>query len=221
MKSAEIEGVRLFATKWIDDRSVHILSTLSAGDSSGTITRYDRKVQKHETITVPGAILDNNSHMGHVDEINSYLGRFRMTTQTRKRAHIKIFLHFVNIKYRDDALMLKEPKKEIRSLFDFKLEVAYGLTMRGTNLKQGGRRSDLQKELDRRAQKKSTTLLPTVDIRLDITGHWPAVAKERGPSCTIPACTSRPKTYCVKCNTYLCINQHNCFMAFPNVEFQF
>ena len=135
MKSAEIEGVRLFATKWIDDRSVHILSTLSAGDSRGTITRYDRKVQKHETITVPRAILDNNSHMGHVDEINSYLGRFRMTTQTRKRAHIKIFLHFVNIKYRDDALMLKEPKKEIRSLFDFKLEVAYGLTMCGTNLK--------------------------------------------------------------------------------------
>ena len=177
---------------------------------------------------MPRAILDYNTHMGHVDEINSYLGRFRMTTQTRKRAYKKIFLHFVNImatnawlKYRDDALMLKEPKKEIRSLFDFKLEVAYGLANCGTSLKQGGRRSELQNELDRRAQKKSTTLLHTVDIRLDNTGHWPAVAKERGPRCKIPTCTSRPKTYCVKCNTYLCIYQHNCFMAFHSVEFQF
>ena len=76
------------------------------------------------------------------------------------------------LKYRDDALVLKEPKKDIWSLFDFKFEVAYGLKKCGTSLKQGGgRRSELQKELDRRAQKKSTTLLPTMDIRLDNTGH--------------------------------------------------
>ena len=55
--------------------------------------------------------------MGRVDDINSYLGRFR-TTQNRKRAYIKIFLRFVNImatnaqlKYQDYALMLKDPKK--------------------------------------------------------------------------------------------------------------
>ena len=134
VKSTEIEGVRLFATKWIDNRSVHILSTFSAGDPSGYITRYDRKVQKHETITVPRAILDYNTHMGHVDEINSYLGRFRMTTQTRKRAYIKIILNFVNImatnawlKYRDDALMLKEPKKKLDhlSISNLKSRMAY------------------------------------------------------------------------------------------------
>ena len=85
---------------------------------------------------------------------------------------------------------------------------AYGLANCGTSLRQVGRRSELQKELDRTAQKKNTTtFVPNVDVRLDKTGHWPAVAAERGTRCKIPTCSSRPKTYCVKCKMYLCLNQ--------------
>ena len=90
-------------------------------------------------------------------------------------------------------------KEKNPTIFDLKLEVIYGHANFAITLKRIGRPSKLEKELDRRSQKKNnSTFVPALDDRLDNTGHWPAAAEEQGPRCKIPTCSSPPNTSCGK-----------------------
>ena len=85
------QNITLFATQWWDNKPVTLLSTFISGSPEGSVKRYDRANQKYLNIASPACIAVYNKHLGHVDEINSYLDRFRATTHCRARAYLKFF----------------------------------------------------------------------------------------------------------------------------------
>ena len=220
-KTAEINGVNLFATTWIDNKPVHLLSTFSGSETEIQVERFDRLFKQFIAVPAPSVIRAYNTHMGYVDEINSYLARFRMTTHCRARAYLKIFFHFINIavtnawiEYRRDCDDVHEPERERMSLHDFKADVATSLMQTNVTRKHFGRKSLIEEELKKK--RGPITNAPPQAVRTDNIGHWPGLGP-RGPRCKVPSCDAKPLTMCTKCNVYLCINAKNCFVTFHNV----
>ena len=119
-KTMKIQEIQLFATQRFDNKPVTVLSTFCAGEPEITLRRYDRVSKTHLAAQAPQSISLYNKHMGYVDEINSYLDRFRVTTHFQTRAHLKIFLNFVKIiakncwdQYSRDAERKGEGKKKL------------------------------------------------------------------------------------------------------------
>lgn len=70
------EGVEFAATSWKDNKQVLLLSTYVGAEPVGAINRYDKKLKKSVSISCPKAIHEYNAHMGGVDTMDSYLGRY-------------------------------------------------------------------------------------------------------------------------------------------------
>ena len=223
-KSATFTGVKLFAVRWLDNKEVTLLSSFVASSPGIEVNRYNRTEKKYETVKAPGIVKAYNTHMGYVDEINSYLGRFGMTTHCRSRAYIKIFLHFLNIiatnawiLYRRDCEDVREAKKNVLNLFDFKANLASALCKVEIKTSTPKRKAqNMENELKmQRKRGGPKTSLPVKDVRQDGMNHWPAIGN-RGPRCKNPLCDAKPTTYCTKCNVHLCITARNCFYDFHN-----
>ena len=220
-----MDGINVYAVQWIDNKPVTLLSTFKAAEPLSEVTRYD-KVKKSKTqVTTPAIVSSYNTHMGYVDEVNSYLGRYKVTCQSRSRYYLKIFHHFLNImvtnswsKYRRDAEICKEEQKDILSLYDFKASVSQSLLKVGTCKSQVGRKSAIEHEyLVKQKCGGRKTVLPPQDVRLDNVGHWPT-ATVKGPRCKNPNCDAKPVTKCEKCDVHLCIVAKDCFKVFHNVN---
>ena len=220
------QNINLFATQWWDNKPVTLLSTFVSASPEGNVKRYDRANQKYLNITSPACIAVYNKHMGYVDEINSYLGRFRVTTHCRARAYFKIFLNFVNIvatncwiQYTRDCKKHQISKKERFPLYNFKARLAESLCLTDVALVHS-RRSVLDQSICKRRQPGPRPNAPTNDLRLDDIGHWPigVGSSERGGNCRIPGCKSKPVTKCSKCNVFLCITAKDCFLTFHTVK---
>ena len=206
-------------------KPVTVLSTFCAGEPEVSLRRYDRVSKTHVAVQAPQSISVYNKHMGYVDEINSYLGRFRVTTHFRTRAYLKIFLNFVNIiatncwaQYRRDAEREGDGKKDTMSLYVFKSLLAESLCK--TKASRPGRRASLDEIPIKRPRPGPKSTLPMADIRLDRTGHWPIGigSSMRGGNCKMPGCKSKPVTKCEKCDVHLCVAAKNCFKVFHTVE---
>ncbi len=220
-KCMKIQGVDLFATQWLDNKPVTLLSTFVASTPEIAVSRFDRQSKDFNSVPAPQCIAVYNKHMGYVDEINSYLGRFRVTTHCRSRAYIKIFLNFVNIiatncwlQYRRDAENVLE-KKNILSLYDFKASLAESLCREGTTSGHT-KRASLEIHMSRTSRPGPRAKLPSADIRLDNLGHWPISigSGNRGAICKMTGCSAKPVTKCEKCDVHLCIVSKNCFKVF-------
>ena len=134
IKTSKIQRVNFAATQWLDNKPVTILSSFCASHLQGSAQQFDRNKNQFVTIVAPQCILTYKKHMGYVDEINSYLGRFRVTTPCRSRAHVKIFLSFVTIvatncwlEYSRDCDQQETPRKSRLSLYSFKTMIAESL----------------------------------------------------------------------------------------------
>lgn len=122
VRTCEIDGVTLYATHWFDNRSVYLLSSYVAHEPVGEVERYDRKKREHVLVSAPNVVFEYNRHMGYVDELNSYIGRSRLKMRFRKRAYLKMFVHFANLNYwllyRRDCDDCGIPKRERLSYFN-------------------------------------------------------------------------------------------------------
>ena len=128
------EYVNFYATQWFDNKPVTILSSCCGSEPEGSVQRFHKNKNYFVTIVAPQCILTYNKHMGYVDEKNSYLGRFRVTTHCRSREYVKLFLTFVNIvaticwvEYSRDCDQQEIPRKSRWLLYSFKAMIAESL----------------------------------------------------------------------------------------------
>ena len=150
-----------------------VLSSFCAANPETEVQRFDRRTRSYMAVPAPDCITVYNKHMGYVDEINSYLGRYLISTHVRNRAYLKIFFNFVNIvatncwiQYRRDSEDL--PKSEILDLYSFKANLADSLCRQNKVARVP--RSGPPPKRPRPGRKSG---LPPSDIRLDQLGHWP------------------------------------------------
>lgn len=81
---ADYESVDISVTTWKDNKMVTLASTYVGAEPAETNSRYDKKQKKEITIPYPKMIKDYNEHMGGVDLMDSFLGRYRIRIKSRK-----------------------------------------------------------------------------------------------------------------------------------------
>ena len=157
--------------------------------------------------------------MGGVDLLDSILGRYKISMRTRKW-YCKIFYHLVDITIINAWLLYRRNERQIwntatMSMEKFRAEIANCLCNVGLNdLKKRERPSSLDRNLEQKKKKLSSTAIPPEDVRTDNFGYIPNWSNTR-QRCKIPGCKGFSFIFCEKCKVHLCLNKNkNCFGNF-------
>ena len=114
--------------KWVDNKSVHIITTKNSCDSELTVMRRKKGQAEKATFPCPSVIKEYNTHMGGVDKHD----RLTKTNQIDRRSKFRFYLRLafdffdqsiVNAQIAWDVL---HPEENISSK-DFRLAVSKGL----------------------------------------------------------------------------------------------
>ncbi|CAG5017206.1 unnamed protein product [Parnassius apollo] len=176
---ASLDGVEFAATSWKDNKQVLLLSTYVGANPVGTISRYDKKQKKNISIPCPKVIEEYNAHMGGVDTMDSYLGRYRIRMKSKKWTN-RLFQHMLDmavinswILYKKVSLKKKTNPKNILKLVDFRTELAETLCKYGavSENKRGRPSMNRQENTSKKRPKIGAQTLPPNDVRTDGVGH--------------------------------------------------
>lgn len=148
-KSALVDDVEVRAVKWLDNRSVSLLSTFASVEPMNECKRYDKKNKCTVMIPCPAIVHEYNKFMGGVDLMDSLLSLYRIHTRSKKYYH-KLLFHFLDVTvvncwllYRRHCQDLGIPSRKIMMLQEFKLFLAEALLLEGKSVlaKKRGRPS--------------------------------------------------------------------------------
>lgn len=216
---ASVSGIDISAVACKDNKPVVLASTYVGAEPVQSVQRFDKKEKKQITITCPKLVKEYNAHMGGVDLMDSYLGRYRIRMKSRKW-YMRIFYHLVDLTvinswvlYKIVATKNKENPKSIMNLVNFRSELADSLCKCEPPVTRGrpSTSSPLQPAAKRR---RGCQVLPSRDVRLDGINHDNKVGESR-MRCMLPGCNLLSVRFCSKCKVYLCTKKNkDCFNIF-------
>lgn len=219
-------GLDLAATSWKDNKQVLLLSTYVGAEPVKSIKRFDKKQKSTVEIPCPRVIKEYNAHMGGVDLMDSYLGRYRIRMKSRKWT-TRLFYHLLDMTVINAWVLYKkvltkkgENPKQIMNLADFRTDLAESLckyraydhdTKRGRPSSSRLEEVTIKKARTTRAHEQ---VMPTIDVRFDNVGHEREYCSKRN-KCKYNNCRKLTSIMCSKCKVSLCNNRNNnCFYLF-------
>ncbi|KAF2899145.1 hypothetical protein ILUMI_07029 [Ignelater luminosus] len=123
---ADIEGCKLRAVKWFDNKPVSLASSFSSAYPTKLIQRCDRKTKQDVTVVWPETVSTYNEFMGGVDLLDDLIAYYRIRMRSKKY-HLRLFFHFVDVAvinswllYRRDCKANSYNKNKIMNLITFK-----------------------------------------------------------------------------------------------------
>lgn len=217
---ATIDGVDVSSVIWKDNKCVTLVSSFAGKTPISKVRRYDRKVKKIIEVDCPYIITEYNRHMGGVDLMDSFMGRYKIYMKSRKW-YIRIFYHLLDMSLVNSWLLYKrvhskkQPACKLLNQAQFRAEVAYTLcNLRSVANKRGRPSINLEQEIENKRKRGPMKHIPPSEVRADQTGHWPSIANKK-IRCKLPNCKGFTHTICEKCGVGLCLNKHNnCFKQF-------
>lgn len=214
-----IEGVDVSAIVWKDNKPVNLLSTYVGAEPTTTIARYDKKIHERVSIQCPKAVREYNAHMGGVDLMDSFIGRYEITVKSRKWTR-RLFHHLVDMTVVNSWIIYKKVNHQIKSkplnLREFRLHLADTLCNVGLPSAKRGRPSSsgIATKLQQKKHKGPAQAAPTTAVRLDQVSHW-GVWSDKQTRCKYPDCKGFTYNYCEKCRVSLCnTRNNNCFYKY-------
>ncbi|GBP28452.1 PiggyBac transposable element-derived protein 4 [Eumeta japonica] len=127
---ASFEGMDFSATSWKDNKQVLLLSIYVGCEPAESITRYDKKIKRNIQVPCPRVIKEYNAHMGGVDLMDSFIGRYYTRIKSRKWT-MRLFYHLLDITIINSWVLYKNvnvkrgtPQKDILKLTNFRTELA-------------------------------------------------------------------------------------------------
>lgn len=219
-KVAHHDGVDFSATVWKDNKVVTLLSTYVGAEPAGKVQRFDKKLKQKIDVPCPKVVQEYNMHMGGVDLMDSYLGRYRIRVKSKKW-YMRLFYHLLDLAVINSWVIFKKnmtakgtPKKQLPNLGEFRNELADALCNVGTsNGSKRGRPSNSSLEEQAKKRRGPAHPLPCKDVRSDGVAHWPVFSNRL--RCKLPQCKGTTQWACSKCNIPLCLNgTNNCFRDF-------
>lgn len=120
-----VEGIDIPTVSWKDNKQVILASTYVRACPVENIQRSDKKEKKRIPITCPKLTKEYNMHMGGVDLMDSFLGRYRIRMKSRKW-YMRIFYHLLDLTVINSRVLYKKVKerkgnhKNIMTLADFR-----------------------------------------------------------------------------------------------------
>lgn len=210
--------------KWRDNKPINLASNFVGVGSTDTAQRWDKSENKYISVNRPEIVQLYNRNMGGVDLLDQLISYYRVFIQSRKWP-LRITTHFLDfaicsswLEYKRDCESRNEPKKNVKDLLDFRLEVGNCLILAGStvNIKKRGRPSSSMENVKIPTTKCKSETRPFEDVRFDDIGHMPAHDQKSEPTrCKLLNCKGRTFFLCKKCKVHLCINKvRNCFEEF-------
>lgn len=218
---------KVSVTKWMDNKSVIMLSSAFGSEPTTTVKRWDKNNKKYKDVTCPKVVNMYNQKMGGVDLTDQMMEYYRSFFKTRKWT-LKVILHLFDMvvvnswmEYKSDFKILN-PRKKPLDLLDFRLNLGEYLISSGAVTKpmpdDDTGDEEQPDESEMKKKKNLPTALPCLDKRYDGFEHWPMNADLKHPlRCRMEGCDSRSRVRCTKCDVYLCFTKYkNCFINFHN-----
>ncbi|XP_061380937.1 piggyBac transposable element-derived protein 4-like [Danaus plexippus] len=174
---ATVDDIDVSAVVWKDNKPVNLLSTYVGAEPATTVTRFDKSKKERVAIPCPKVIKEYNAHMGGVDLLDSFIGRYHITMKSRKWT-MRLFYHFLDLAVINSWVMFKKVNNmkgndQLLNLGTFRLELAETLCKLGlpANGAKGGRPSGstIQRELVMKKFRGPAQTIPLKDVRLDQT----------------------------------------------------
>ncbi|CAK1551297.1 unnamed protein product [Leptosia nina] len=209
-----------------ENMEVKFQSVFHGAEPATTVTRFDKSKKERVAIPCPKVIKEYNAHMGGVDLLDSFIGRYHITMKSRKWT-MRLFYHFLDLAVINSWVMFKKVNNikgndQLLNLGTFRLELAETLCKLGlpANAAKRGRPSGstIQRELVMKKFRGPAQAIPLKDVRLDQTCHW-AVWLDKQQRCKFPKCSGFTFKMCQKCRVSLCDTKtSNCFYKYHNLE---
>lgn len=216
---ANVDGEDIVIVMWYDNKPVILASSFVGQQPIQQVKRYCKKQKKYLQVDCPQIVKTYNQHMGGVDLLDSFLGKYKIKIRTKKW-YLRLFYHYLDIMIINGWLLYRrvgEQKQRSTPLKqkDFKFEVAKCLCMCGQSiLKKRGRPSSQPDQMEIKRKKPNTSVLPPRDVRLDGFEHFPVWGRKR-QRCKYSGCKGKTYISCEKCQVELCLNKNkNCFRDF-------
>lgn len=213
---------KICATKWMDNKSVLMISTAFGSEPQEIIKRWDKTNKKHIDVTCPKVVRIYNKKMGGVDVCDQMIEYYRSFFKTKKWT-LKVILHLFDMVIVNSWMEYKEDftdkKKKPMDLLDFRLSLGEYLISSGPKehpMPDINADNDEISEEEPPRKKKTPSTMPCEDKRYDGYQHWPINEDLKHPlRCRLENCDSRSRVKCVKCDVYLCFTKHkNCYVKF-------
>ncbi|CAK1591763.1 unnamed protein product [Parnassius mnemosyne] len=220
--TTSLDGVDFSAISWKDNKQVTLLSTYIGAEPVETIERYDKNQKKKVPIPCPKIIKEYNAHMGGVDLMDSFLGRYHIKVKSRKW-YMRIFYHLLDLSVINSWILYKKVSakknlnpKQVLNLAEFRAELADALCKYGEHVVPSrGRPSRNFSEEPAPKRKNIQQVMPSRDVRYDGVDHIQSRQQNR-MRCMNPGCKLLSSIMCLKCKVYLCSNKKttDCFNDF-------
>ncbi|KAE8740146.1 hypothetical protein FOCC_FOCC014344 [Frankliniella occidentalis] len=203
------DGVQVI--KWLDNKPVHVVSTLTGVEPLGNVERYDKKTKVRGQFPIPHAVQMYNRYMGGVDLHDMFAELYR-TPYRGRRWYMTLITYMLDLSainswliYRRDATMLKV--KCDMNLKQFKLALSSSLRADSGKSTTGARiRSET-------IIKRPRSYRPSDTVRYDGHHHLPSFQnmQKRCKYCKM----GHTKVLCVRCEVSLCfVPTRQCFSKF-------
>lgn len=128
--TAHFDGIDFSATVWKDNKIDTLLSNFVGSQPVGKVARYDKKQKRKVEVPCPKIVQEYNMHMGGVDLMDSFLGRYHIRMKSRKW-YLRLFYHLIDLAVINYWVLMKKnciakgiPKKQLSNLGQFRNELA-------------------------------------------------------------------------------------------------
>lgn len=194
---------KILICKWNDSKCVSVATNFDTVFPTNQVQRWNKKERKKIPVPQPSIISNYNKHMGGVDHHDWLLEKHHISVRGKKW-YWCLFTRMIDMAIVNGCVlynMIHEGNK--LSIKEYRREVAYSYLKSGHGQKiSKGRPFSLPQT--------SRSNIPE-DIRYDSKNHIVA-KREKQRRCQNRGCTSKPRTFCQKCNVTLCIS--TCFDQF-------
>ena len=184
---------QLLALKWKDTKNVHILSSMSEPEGSGTVQKRQKGTSQRIERPCPPAVIEYRKFMGGVDTHDQLLANTPSLRKSRKWYHPIVF-HYLDSAIVNAWILEKfqpDSDNHNKRLIDFKIEIIQELIGFFSSRKRIGR--------------------PRLSdqTRYSLTGHL--VERQAKRALCACGCGSKVNTWC---HSYHCAISIDCFVSF-------
>lgn len=112
-----VDGTDIVTVMWYDNKPVVLSSSFVGKEPTQKVRRFCKKQKKYLDVDCPQIIRNYNQHMGGVDLLDSFLGKYKIKMRTKKW-YLRLFYHFLDIATINSWLLYRrvgEMRLQVRS----------------------------------------------------------------------------------------------------------